>query len=485
MGPQQLFLLDFGREALYGGAAGGGKSIALMMAASQFLMVPGYAALLLRKSYADLTKPGALMDIGAQWWGPNKSAKFDTQESTWVFSLPGGGQSKIVFGYLDKANDRFKYQGGAYFFVGWDELTQHKLVDYTYLFSRMRRISDPNNPLSRVPIRVRSTANPGGTGHQWVFNRFIVQWQKWKQENAPRPKRNFYPANIDDNPKLDRADYIESLMELDPVTRAQLMHGDWNIRPDARMFKSSWFRKISIDEVPPDCAWVRYWDMASTEEDPEKDRDRGGPDFTAGALVGRHSDGRYFLADMRRWRHDPDMSDKLLYVTALHDTPRVPQVMEQEPGSSGVFAIHHFRNQVFVGLNFRGLPSSGSKVVRAGPVASLAAAGRLFIVADGTWDVEKFLDEMEMFPDPRVHDDQVDSLSGAFSVLAKVYLGKLNLGEHVNDHFIRRNPWRPDVSLRLSPADLAAGSGLLNEKMAGARLHEQNLRASVARAWAV
>lgn len=484
MGPQQLFLLDFGKEALYGGAAGGGKSIALLMGASQFLTVPGYAALLLRKSYADLTKPGALMDVAASWWGAQKECKFDSQENTWVFSLPGGGYSKIVFGYLDKANDKYKYQGGAYSFIGFDELTQHKQADYEYLFSRMRRPGDPRNPLSQVPLRMRSTANPGGTGHVWVHSKFIAAWQKWKEGKGPRPKRNFYPALLADNPMLDQEAYIESLQELDPLTRAQLLHGDWNIRPEGRMFRSDWFKRISIKDVPADCAWVRYWDMASTEENPEKEKEMGGPDWTVGALVGRCSDGRWFIADVRRWRQNPDMNDKLLKVTALHDTPRVPQIVEQEPGSSGKTAIHHYATQVFVGLNFRGVPSTGSKVVRAGPVASLADAGKVFLVEDGTWDIEAFLDELELFPDPKVHDDQIDAVSGAFGILAKQFMGKLNLGAG-NDEFRRENPWRPDVTLALSPADLAAGSGVLNEKVAAARLQEKNMRQQIARAWAV
>ena len=177
-GPQSLFLLDFGREALYGGAAGGGKSIAIMMAASQFLTIPGYSALLLRKSYQDLNKPGALMDIAETWWRGKPGIRFDREQHSYIFRCPTGGNSKVVFGALDNENDRFKYQGGAYHFVGFDELTQQKERDYRYLFSRVRRVKE--GPLSKVPIRIRSTANPGGVGHEWVHERFISQWEQWK-----------------------------------------------------------------------------------------------------------------------------------------------------------------------------------------------------------------------------------------------------------------------------------------------------------------
>jgi hypothetical protein len=175
-GPQSMFLLDFGRESLYGGAAGGGKSIALLMAASQFLDIPGYAALLLRKSYADLGKPMALMDIADQWWGPQRGhgVRFDSQQHAYEFACPQGGKSRIVFGALDNENDRFKYQGGAYHFVGFDELTQQKERDYRYIFSRVRRTME--GALSQLPIRFRSTTNPGGVGHEWVYKRFIGRW---------------------------------------------------------------------------------------------------------------------------------------------------------------------------------------------------------------------------------------------------------------------------------------------------------------------
>lgn len=484
-GPQSRFLLDFGKEALYGGAAGGGKSIALLMAASMFLHVPGYSALLLRKSFSELNKPGALMDIGEDWWRGQPGTKFDTQDNTWFFECPGGGRSRIVFGYLDKVGDKEKYQGGAYQFVGFDELTHFRETDYRYLFSRQRKVDDPDNPVSRIPIRMRSTTNPGGPGHAWVFKRFVGPYVAWREHGARRPPRNFYPALLSDNPKLNREDYTQSLMELDPVTRAQLLRGDWNIRPEGRMFKSKWFKEIKIADVPAVCAWVRFWDMASTEEDPDKEKKRGGPDFTVGGLIGRDTIGNYYIADIQRWRKDAGLNDLLLGAVATHDTSRIPQIMEQEPGSSGKTAIYHYRSGPFEGMNFRGIPSTGSKVVRASPVASYAEQGRVFVVTDGTWDVEAFYDEIEQFPDPGVHDDQVDAISGAFSVLAKLFLGKISFGEHMNNEFRRENPWRPDVTLVLSPADLSAGGGLLNERVANARMDEKQMRSVVARAWAV
>ena len=451
-GPQSIYLLDFGREALYGGAAGGGKSIAIMMGASQFLTVSGYSALLLRKSYQDLNKPGALMDIAEQWWRGRPGIRFDREQHSYIFDCPGGGTSKIVFGALDNENDRFKYQGGAYHFVGFDELTQQKERDYLYLFSRVRRVK--SGPLSKIPIRIRSTANPGGVGHEWVHGRFISKWEAWKGGNADRPTRNFHPALIDDNPMLDREEYVESLMELDPVTRAQLLRGDWNIRPDGRMFKRAWFKPVSRREVPGNCTWVRFWDTAATDPVPGHD-----PDWTVGVRVGRDPAGRFFIDDMRRWRVGPSESDTYMREVARQDTRRVQQAMEQDPGAAGKITIHHYRVNAFAGSNFRAVLAAGKsrnrvstisagrktpmpKILAAGPLASHAEAGLVYFVSDGTWDHDALLGETEIFPDGD-HDDIVDSLSGAVNLLAKMPMWGLNLGDS-NDGFFKVNEWKPE-----------------------------------------
>lgn len=454
-GPQSSFLLDFDRESLYGGAAGGGKSIALMMAASQFLNIPGYAAILFRKSYADLGKPGALMDIADQWWGPLRGhgVRFDSQQHTYIFNCPRGGRSKIVFASLDNENDRFKYQGGAYHFVGFDELTQQKERDYRYLFSRVRRTAE--GPLAGVPIRARSTTNPGGVGHEWVYKRFIARWEKWRNGQLNhRPKRNFHPALLSDNPKLDREDYAASMMELDPVTRAQLLRGDWNIRPDGRMFRSRWFQAIKRNELPGSVKWVRFWDMAST--DPAVGRD---PDYTVGMLMGRDNVGRIYIADVRRWRKDPGDNDALIRRTVGYDTRAITQLMEQEPGSSGKTAIHHYRLSVFNQMEFVAVPASGkargrtttlvgrktppAKIMAAGPFASMASAGMVYVVIDGSWDFEAFISELEIFPDGE-HDDQVDAAAGAYNWLQLYGHGAPNIGD-ANDDFYKENEWRPEA----------------------------------------
>lgn len=199
------------REVLYGGAAGGGKSDALLMAALQYVDVPGYAAILFRRTYQDLSLPGALMDRARAWL--TGKASWNEQKKLWTF--PSG--ALLAFGYLDTAADKYRYQSSEFQFIGFDELTQFGESEYLYLFSRLRRGST-----STVPLRMRGATNPGGIGHDWVRRRFIDE----------PDDRVFVSAALSDNPHLDQNEYRQSLANLDDTTRRQLLDGDWTANDD-------------------------------------------------------------------------------------------------------------------------------------------------------------------------------------------------------------------------------------------------------------
>src|SRR5262249_37129855 len=128
---QKLFLDLPHREAFYGGAAGGGKSDALLMGALEHVNEPGYAALILRRTFADLKKPKALLDRAKEWLS-NTGATYNSQDHQWVF--PSG--AILAFGYLQNEDDKFQYQSAEYQYIAFDELTQFTETQYTYLFSR-------------------------------------------------------------------------------------------------------------------------------------------------------------------------------------------------------------------------------------------------------------------------------------------------------------------------------------------------------------
>lgn len=428
---QVRFLLDMGREALYGGAAGGGKSVAMLMASLQFVDIPDYAAIVFRRSLSDLTLPSGLIPVSHRWL--TGRARWSADEHTWHF--PSG--ARLVFGYLDRANDMYRYQGAEFQFIGFDELTQFPEEPYRYLFSRLRGPSDPNRPLSAVPPRMRATANPGGEGHEWVRHRFIAPWLAHQTGELAQLERGFHPARIADNPHLDTDDYARSLAQLPPVLRAQLLHGNWDIRPNGGIFQRDWFHIIGGDQVPADLPAIRAWDLAATE--PRTGTD---PDYTVGIRVEHdRKTGIFYITNIVRTRGTAGHVEATIRRTAERDGKRVHVYLEQEGGSAGKSLIHHYRAHVINGYTVRSERPSGDKVTRAYPVASRAEAGHIYLV-NAAW-TSTFLDELEAFPQSR-HDDQVDALSAAIASHDKRPIVTIDpeAFARANRDLERESPWR-------------------------------------------
>ena len=207
---QAIALTTPAREQLYGGSAGPGKSEFLLMAALQYVHLSGrYSAILFRRTFQDLKLEGALIPRSFEYLG-NTSAKWNGQDKKWTF--PTG--ATLSFGYLKYEKHKYRYQSSEFQFIGFDELTQFEQSQYTYMFSRLRRLET-----SAIPLRQWSASNPGNIGHQWVKKRFIT---------SDNSKRVFLEAYIDDNPHLNTEEYKQSLEELDEEKKKQLLEGDWD-----------------------------------------------------------------------------------------------------------------------------------------------------------------------------------------------------------------------------------------------------------------
>ena len=218
-------------EVLYGGAAGGGKSDALVIEALRQVGVPHYRALILRKTYPQLSE---LIDKTMRYYRPVfPRAKYNSSSHTWTF--PSG--AKITFGSMFRAQDKYNYQGRAFDFIGVDELTHFTWEEYSYVMSRNR----PTGPGTRVYMC--ATANPGGVGHGWVKARFItpappgtrmVQLVDVKTPDGTvvkmRRTRIFIPSTVFDNKKLLENDpgYLGNLASLPEAEKQALLYGDWD-----------------------------------------------------------------------------------------------------------------------------------------------------------------------------------------------------------------------------------------------------------------
>lgn len=228
---QAEFMRRFEDEVLFGGAAGGGKSDALVTEALRQIGKPWYKGLILRKTYPQLME---LIDKSYRLYPQiDPRARYNEAKHIWTFS----SGSKIIFGSLQSPKDKYKYQGIAYDFIGFDELTHFNFEEYEYLISRNR----PNGP--GMLCYMRATANPGGIGHGWVKDRFVTisppmttTWHEVEVENPDgtrtkhRRSRIFVPSLIQDNPALMKNDpsYVARLASMSEAEKKALLYGDWN-----------------------------------------------------------------------------------------------------------------------------------------------------------------------------------------------------------------------------------------------------------------
>src|SRR5262245_16470678 len=163
--PQQVefLVLSDVLETFYGGAGGGGKSQSFLYGALQYVDVPGYAALILRRRLTDLELPKSLL-ARARAYLAGTGAVYNG--STYTFTFPSS--ATLTFGHPRNVGDELRYQSAEFDYIAIDEVTEWEESQYRFLFSRLRRLKG-----SRVPPRMRSGSNPGGVGHDWVKKRFV------------------------------------------------------------------------------------------------------------------------------------------------------------------------------------------------------------------------------------------------------------------------------------------------------------------------
>ncbi len=223
-GPQTEFLAAGEKDVLYGGAAGGGKSFAMIVDPLRYCHKKAHRALILRRSMPELRE---MIDKSRELYPQAfPGAKFREVEKLWNF--PSG--AKVEFGFLERDADVYRYQGQAYSWIGFDEIT-HLPTEFSwnYLASRLRT-TDPE-----IETYLRCTANPGGVGAQWVKRRYVDPYEPNKSfEGTDGLTRKFIPAKLADNPYLAKDGvYEQMLMSLPPIQRRQLLEGNWDVSEGA------------------------------------------------------------------------------------------------------------------------------------------------------------------------------------------------------------------------------------------------------------
>jgi hypothetical protein len=246
-GPQEDFLAAGETDVLYGGAAGGGKSYAMLIDPLRFAHRSAHRALIIRRSMPELRE---LIDKSRELYPKAfPGAKYKEVEKLWIF--PSG--AKMEFGFLERDADVYRYQGQAYSFIGFDEIT-HLPTEFAwnYLASRLRTTD------SEIEVYMRCTANPGGSGAHWVKKRYIDPSPPNESfRGADGLTRKFIPARLQDNPYLATdGRYEQMLKALPPTQRQQLLEGNWDVAEGAAFVEFNPFdHVITPFEIP--IGWER------------------------------------------------------------------------------------------------------------------------------------------------------------------------------------------------------------------------------------
>tara|TARA_R110000822_G_scaffold29296_3_gene86344 strand:+ start:1131 stop:2615 length:1485 start_codon:yes stop_codon:yes gene_type:complete len=266
-GPQTTFLVSPEREVLYGGAAGGGKSYAMLADPLRYMGHSAFSGLLLRHTTEELRELiQKSQDLYPKIW---PGIKWSERRMQWT--APSG--ARLWMSYLDRDEDVLRYQGLAFSWIGFDELTQWATpYAWNYMRSRLRSTA------ADLPVYMRATTNPGGRGHHWVKKMFIDPAPPNSRFDAtdidtgdvlryPNGhakagkalfKRRFIPARLTDNPYLaESGDYETMLLSLPEQQRRQLLDGDWDIK-EGVAFTEFDRRVHTMDPFSIPSNWVKF-----------------------------------------------------------------------------------------------------------------------------------------------------------------------------------------------------------------------------------
>lgn len=453
-GPQTMLLATPAQIAIYGGAAGGGKSYGLLLSPLRYKNVPGFGCTIFRRNFNQIFSQGGLWDESMEIYQGVKGADPKFARGQWWFrDKEGNIVSKVTFAHIERDEDVHKWQGSQICEIGFDELTHFSEKTFFYMLSR-------NRSTCGVSPFVRATCNPDSdswvakfiewwidpeTGYpipersgkiRWFIRRNeTLYWANTRQElwekfsldtdeerQEPRSV-TFIMSRLSDNKELLRVNpgYLANLKALSLVERERLLMGNWKIKAAAGLFfKRSQLGDI-FEKVPKDVVrWVRCWDLAATEKTAD-----GDPAYTAGVLIGKRSNGRYLIADVVNKQMAASEVRRTIKLTAQADKltyKRVRVRLPKDPGQAGKEQAESYI-KFLAGFDVVTVAESGSKESRAEPMAAQWQAGN-FDMVHGPWN-EEYLLQLENFPDGKFKD-MVDASANGFAELEAKAMFDLN-----------------------------------------------------------
>ncbi len=445
-GPQTLFAKTKADIAIYGGAAGGGKSFWLVAEAARHTHVPGYGAVLFRRTSPQLTGPGSVWEESWRLY-PHTGGRPRENPLEWRWKHAPDRDAIVQFSHMQYEKDWLSHQSKQYTAICWDQLEQFTGKQFWSMLARNRSTCgikpsqkaaanpDPDCFLRAVldwwigedgyPLEQRTAVLRwfirDGDDIRWAMDpQALVERYSWVQPGDPL-SITFIPAKVEDNFKLLEADpgYLARLRALPIVERERLLRGNWDIRPAAGLyFQQGWFELV---DKPPEnpVGRVRGWDRAATPPSTQNPD----PDCTSGVLMSCARDGTLFIEHVCWEQVGPKGVKDLVRNTAQHDGPNVEIAQWQDPGSAGKSDAEDYAEMLEeLGFIVHTIPASKDKITYAMPVSSQAENRNIKLVK-GPWN-QRYMQELESFPDG-AKDDAIDATSLAYKKVGQSDLAYL------------------------------------------------------------
>jgi predicted phage terminase large subunit-like protein len=432
-GPQERFLSSAADIAIFGGAAGGGKSWALLLETLRHVTTnPRFAAVYFRRNTTQIKNPGGLWDQSMRLYPYTGGVPNHTLEWRWA----DGG--RVKFGHLEHEVSKLDWHGAELPLICFDELTTFTSTQFWYLLSR-------NRSMSGVKGYIRASCNPDADS--WVAE--LIEWWIDQESGVPINERSgviryfvriddrlqwadtpgelvrrypgtqpksltFIGATLADNPTLEASDpgYRANLMAMQLVERERLLGGNWKIRPSAGLYFQRHWCPI-VDVAPAVLKRARGWDLAGTIN-----TGTNNPDWTATTKMGRTPDGRYIVLDAKWMQGSPAMVKRFIKQNADADGIETAIHLPQDPAQAGKAQAQDFISAL-AGFNVHAQIESGQKITRFSPFSAQAEAGNVMVLR-APWN-ERYFSELEAFPEA-AHDDMPDSTATAFRALTRFFV---------------------------------------------------------------
>jgi predicted phage terminase large subunit-like protein len=461
-GKQQMFISTPADIAIYGGAAGGGKTHGILLDAARFIGVKGYHGVIFRRTVPELKKGGSIWDESQDMYRMlGGTPKKD--ELKWVF--PQG--SDIKFAGMQYEDTRFEWKGSQLDYVAFDELTEFTERQFWYLFTRLRSTSGKIKPY------MRGATNPEPN---WVLN--LIEWWIGK-DGYPIPERcgklrwflrpkdeliwfdtekeantykqtnglpeqitpkslTFISATVDDNPinLKKNPNYVGNLYAEGEIETERLLHGNWRIKPSGKLFKIEDFKNYSVK--PQFSKKVIYIDTAQETKTAN--------DYTVMQLWGKYENKIYLT---KQFRGKVEYNEQLNIIVSMiaDEKPNYICIERKANGIALIQSIKRELAQLGIACPIRGIERYKDKYTRGSECQGYVQSGYVYLNPHADYYPDFVSEVVQFSPENKnkssIHDDQVDCMMDAIAdlLIKQSGDGKVspnNRKDRVNNGYLHR-----------------------------------------------